>query len=101
VSPDPPGRADTPLVAGGAGNPARDDAFTHGPSRAGWIECSICAGIIALDDHHTARCWTDPTGTTVAAHRDCLVRVGETELSLPLPPAPGEHRAAHRGPPEP
>jgi hypothetical protein len=78
--PDPP-NSGTPLIAGGEGNPARDDH--HGPSRAGHIPCTICTHTIAPDDYRTARCWTDPGGTTCAAHHACLVRVGETELHLP------------------
>lgn len=58
---------------------------------SGWIPCAICTDTITLDEHRSARCWTDPTGITVAAHRNCLIRVGEHELSLP--PDPGEPTA--------
>jgi hypothetical protein len=77
--PEPPTTRDADL-AGGEGNPARD---AHpGPSRAGWIPCCICLDHIRLEEYRTARCWTDPDGTTVAAHAACLVRIGETDLGL-------------------
>ncbi len=55
---------------------------------AGHIPCAICLDHIRTEEYRTARCWTDPCGTTVAAHAACLTRLGETELQLP--PDPGE-----------
>jgi hypothetical protein len=69
------------MTPGGGNSPARDGS--HEPSRApGWIPCAICLDHIHLDEYRTARCWTDPDGTTVAAHAMCLVRVGERDLGL-------------------
>lgn len=56
---------------------------TESRNRAGWIPCAICTALIGLDQYRTARCWTDPHGTTVAAHHACLVDLGETDLELP------------------
>lgn len=53
----------------------------------GHIECCICTHPILLNEYRTARCWTDPQGITVAAHHPCLIRIGEAELNLDLPPA--------------
>jgi hypothetical protein len=70
------------LLPGGEGTPARgSDAPTAG-SWAGWIPCVICEHTISLDQHRTARCWTDPNGVTCAAHAACLIRVGERDLGL-------------------
>lgn len=56
----------------------------QGPSRLeGHIPCAICSQPIHLDQYRTARCWTDPFGVTVAAHHQCLVALGETDLDLP------------------
>lgn len=52
------------------------------PGGEGWIPCVICLDLIPLDEYASARCWTDPLGTTCAAHHACLVRVGEFELKL-------------------
>lgn len=49
---------------------------------AGHIQCVICLDTIHLEDYRTARCWTDPTGITCAAHALCLIRVGETDPDL-------------------
>lgn len=67
--------------AGGEGTPARD--VSHATSRAGHIECCICTDPIYLEQYRTARCWTDPDGTTCAAHAQCLIALGETDLHLP------------------
>jgi len=40
------------------------------------ILCVICSQPIFRQQHTAASCWTDPGGTTVAAHNACLVRVG-------------------------
>jgi hypothetical protein len=68
------------MTAGGEGRavPGSNPA----PSGAGHIHCAICTGPISLDQYRTARCWADPDGITVAAHADCLVRVGEQDLRL-------------------
>lgn len=47
------------------------------------ILCVICGQPISQDGHDAASCWTDPGGTTVAAHNACLRRLGETDLDLP------------------
>jgi hypothetical protein len=60
---------------------------------AGWIPCAICTDPIHPHEYRSARCWTDPTAITVAAHAACLVRIGEHELSLP--PDPGENSVTH------
>lgn len=57
--------------------------FSPGGEGAGWIPCAICTALITLDQHRSARCWTDPLGVTVAAHHTCLVRLGERDLDLP------------------
>lgn len=59
---------------------------------AAYIPCVICLDIIRIEEYRTARCWTDPLGTTCAAHAACLIRVGEKDLNLP--PDPGEPDAA-------
>lgn len=74
--PDPP-HAESPLVAGGEGNPARGPS--HEGSRAD-AECWVCAHPITRPD---GWCWTDPHGRVVAAHHACLVLLGETDLDLP------------------
>jgi hypothetical protein len=79
MNPDPPTTGDA-IFAGGEGNPAPDRS--HDRSGAGHIECAICLDHIRLDEYRTARCWTDPHGTTCAAHHHCLVRVGERDLGL-------------------
>lgn len=53
----------------------------------GHIICCICLLPIPLDEYHSARCWTDPTGITCAAHARCLTNVGEPDLDLNLPAA--------------
>lgn len=53
------------------------------PGTAGWIPCCICTDPIRPDQYATAVCWADPHGHTCAAHRACLIAVGETELQLP------------------
>lgn len=90
MTPDPSNATHTPFATGGEGNPAREEP--QHSSRAGWIPCAICSGLIGLDEYRTARCWTDPNSITVAAHQACLTRVGEQELNLP--PDPGEHPTA-------
>lgn len=50
---------------------------------SGHIICCICIDHIRLDEYRTARCWTDPNGITCAAHRHCLIRLGERDLELP------------------
>lgn len=47
-----------------------------------FIPCTICSDFISSDQYRSARCWTDPGGITVAAHQECLARVGEYELRL-------------------
>lgn len=69
------------IHTGGESHPAPDG--THEPSGAGWIPCAICTHPIGLEQYRTARCWTDPHGTTVAAHAGCLTWIGETDLDLP------------------
>ena len=49
----------------------------------GHIRCQFCGQLISPLDYHRASCWTDPGGTTVAAHNLCLRRLGETDLDLP------------------
>jgi hypothetical protein len=78
--PDPPTARDADL-AGGEGDPAPDRSHDRSGA-AGHIPCCICLDHIRLEEYRTARCWTDPDGTTVAAHAACLVRVGETDLGL-------------------
>jgi hypothetical protein len=67
------------MTPGGEGTPAR--AASHDTSRAGWIDCWVCAETI--HDHTTGQCWADPFGHTVAAHHECLVLLGESDLHLP------------------
>lgn len=47
------------------------------------IPCVICLLPISLHEYRTARCWTDPHGVTCAAHAQCLLAIGEKDLSLP------------------
>lgn len=49
---------------------------------SGYIPCAVCSCPIELDEYRTARVWTDPDGITVAAHQECLVRLGESDLEL-------------------
>lgn len=49
----------------------------------GHIACEFCGHCIQPAEYHQACCWTDPGGTTVAAHNACLRRLGETDLDLP------------------
>lgn len=53
-----------------------------GPCRPGYIPCAVCTEPINYDEYRSARVWTDPDGLTVAAHQECLVRLGETDLEL-------------------
>lgn len=64
------------IPAGGEGRPVR------GPARTGHILCCICTSPIYFEQYRSARCWTDPDGTTCAAHASCLVNVGEHDLGL-------------------
>ncbi len=51
-------------------------------SPGGYIPCAVCTEPINRDEYRQARCWTDPDGITVAAHQECLIRLGETDLEL-------------------
>jgi hypothetical protein len=68
-------------MTGGEGPPA--PGLSHDGPGAGHIACVICMCPIRLDQYRTARCWTDPRGTTCAAHNSCLIRIGERDLGLP------------------
>ncbi len=46
------------------------------------IVCVVCTWPIHRRDHNDAWCWTDPGAMTVAAHGDCLRRLGEHDLRI-------------------
>lgn len=48
-----------------------------------YIECALCNVPISPADYVEAQCWVDPGYVALAAHRQCLVWIGETELDLP------------------
>jgi hypothetical protein len=64
-----------------SGGPARGSSHDE-PRAVGHIPCVICTRTIELADYRSARCWTDPTGITCAAHAGCLRRLGESDLGL-------------------
>lgn len=82
MTPDPPSIG-IPFVAGGEGNPARDERRHHGPSRAG-TSCWLCGHPI-IDPPEIIGQW-HATRARVA-HRRCLQILGELDLDLPPSPA--------------
>lgn len=80
--PDPRPLGDN-FLERGSGCPAEAQPPTTADPRPGHhITCVICADTIYLDEYRSARCWTDPTGITCAAHAGCLRRLGENDLHL-------------------
>jgi hypothetical protein len=67
------------MIPGGGNRSGPGYGNLPGPDH---IICAICADPIRLDQYRQARCWTDPDGTTVAAHAPCLIRIGEEDLDL-------------------
>jgi hypothetical protein len=44
--------------------------------------CAVCVRPLLPADWSTSWVWTDPGGNAVAAHGDCLHRLGERDLGL-------------------
>lgn len=46
------------------------------------ILCCVCEQPVPKTQWWNSFAWIDPAGTTCAAHRACLARLGEFELGL-------------------